>query len=220
MIEFVCDADSTFGHPVLTEVDNDLCLVQFEWKTVSACVPDVIIPDGEDDTEFQDTCIHTSLDSDFTVDLTSLYQSTGPWYVTDLDKKFPHLLVLNVCSPIRAFGPTSHCPFDSSVCAIEDANRATSYGRYSTVNLTQTFGRPVALLEFSDGDNCSTNPALKYRTKVHMVCVPGGAGNSPKFITFDEKECVVHLEWHTAAACPQGKHSRFPNRTRHNNRLF
>lgn len=67
---------------------------------------------------------------------------------------------------------------------------------------SRTFGRPEVLLEFSDGDKCEPNPSLKYRTEVRMVCDPSGAGKDPRFVTLNEKDCVLHLEWHTAAACP------------------
>ncbi|XP_003746600.1 cation-independent mannose-6-phosphate receptor [Galendromus occidentalis] len=201
VIEFVCDSDSAFGEPVLTEVNKDLCLVQFEWRTVSSCVPDVVIPDSEDYSDFQETCIH--VESNFTVDLISLSQSTGPWHVMDEDKRFPYPLLLNVCSPVRSPGLAANCSHDSSICGIGENAQTISYGKFSTMKLSQTHARPVAMLEFSAGDKCATDASLNYRTKVHMVCIPGAVGISPRFIALDEKECVLHLEWHTRAACPQ-----------------
>lgn len=60
IIEFVCDSEATFGDPELVSVDTDVCLIRFEWKTVSACVPDVIIQDENADySEVQESCTYT-----------------------------------------------------------------------------------------------------------------------------------------------------------------
>ncbi|OQR75578.1 cation-independent mannose-6-phosphate receptor-like, partial [Tropilaelaps mercedesae] len=60
VIEFVCDSEATFGEPELVSVDTDICMIRFEWKTVSACVPDVIIQDENADySELQETCRYT-----------------------------------------------------------------------------------------------------------------------------------------------------------------
>lgn len=57
MIEFICDADATFGEPELVSVDAEICIVRFEWRTVSACVPDVIIQDENAEyNEFVESC--------------------------------------------------------------------------------------------------------------------------------------------------------------------
>lgn len=65
IIEFVCDSEATFGDPELVSVDLDVCLIRFEWKTVSACVPDVIIQDENADfNEMLETCQYTRYSND------------------------------------------------------------------------------------------------------------------------------------------------------------
>lgn len=65
VIEFVCDADATFGEPELVSVDTEICVIRFEWRTVSACVPDVIVQDENTDySELQETCHYTRYTKD------------------------------------------------------------------------------------------------------------------------------------------------------------
>lgn len=151
-----------------------------------------------------------SLAEDVHIDLSPLFQETGPWHVADDGSRFDYELKLEVCAPIRQLGHLAACPMDSAVCGLkrENSSEAIQYGRASTARLSSEVENAVGVLEFVDGDICRDDQTKRYRTLVHLACTPGVHGASPRFFAYDRRNCTLHLEWHTSVVCPQGNSSR------------
>ncbi|CAN7984751.1 unnamed protein product [Ixodes pacificus] len=188
-IRFICNETAGAGKMQFDWVDIDTCIYNFVWETAYAC-PEVRATD----------C--SILEDGVHIDLSPLSRSKDdtPWTAFGaLDGDGNRTYYINVCTEINVAQAVVRCNKGSTVCAVDGAGQATSYGTHPAKPVYDKSSKVVTVASF--GDTCEAGK--KYRSIISFICKPGAVTTSPELVREVKSECLLEFEWHTAVACPR-----------------